>query len=223
MSHNNIWRYIHCSLLLHRQIDGLVQDCSNSSANALELLQSGTKPSRWFFQWKFISPGYSTIWDPPCVQDPLGYVRRSPGFKQGSTSSYVTNTWIHNIDMILTHLPLDKMAAISQPTFSNAFSFKKISLKLIPNGLISNILTLVQITACHLVGAKLLSEPMLTWFTDAKGRWVKLKVNKIYVNKMHSTARLYTHSNAGLILGLHPANERCCYKVTLSLIGWMQT
>ena len=28
------------------QIDGLAQDCSNSIANALELLQSCTKPSR---------------------------------------------------------------------------------------------------------------------------------------------------------------------------------
>ena len=28
-----------------RYIDGLVQDCSNSTANALELLQSSTKPS----------------------------------------------------------------------------------------------------------------------------------------------------------------------------------
>ena len=28
---------------------------------------------------------------------------------------------------------------------------------------------------------------------------------------------------SGLILGLHPANERRCYKVTLSLIGWVQT
>ena len=27
--------------------DDLVQDCSNSSANALELLQSCTKPSSW--------------------------------------------------------------------------------------------------------------------------------------------------------------------------------
>ena len=27
--------------------DGLVQDCSNSSAFAMELLQSCTKPSRW--------------------------------------------------------------------------------------------------------------------------------------------------------------------------------
>ena len=29
-------------------IDGLVQDCSNSIANALELLQSCTKPSTWY-------------------------------------------------------------------------------------------------------------------------------------------------------------------------------
>ena len=28
---------------------------------------------------------------------------------------------------------------------------------------------------------------------------------------------------AGLILGLHPANERRRYKVTPSLIGWVQT
>ena len=28
---------------------------------------------------------------------------------------------------------------------------------------------------------------------------------------------------AGLILGLHPANERRRYKVTPSLIGWAQT
>ena len=28
---------------------------------------------------------------------------------------------------------------------------------------------------------------------------------------------------AGLILGLRPANERHRYKVTLSLIGWVQT
>ena len=30
-------------------------------------------------------------------------------------------------------------------------------------------------------------------------------------------------SMAGLILGLHPANERRHYKVTLPLIGWVQT
>ena len=30
-------------------------------------------------------------------------------------------------------------------------------------------------------------------------------------------------SKTGVILGLRPANERCRYTVTLSLIGWMQT
>ena len=30
------------------EIDGLVQDCSNSIATALELLQSCTKPSKWW-------------------------------------------------------------------------------------------------------------------------------------------------------------------------------
>ena len=34
----------HVPLFLDHQIKGLVQDCSNSSANALELLQSCTKP-----------------------------------------------------------------------------------------------------------------------------------------------------------------------------------
>ena len=29
--------------------------------------------------------------------------------------------------------------------------------------------------------------------------------------------------NAGLILGLHPVNEKRRYKVTPSLIGWLQT
>ena len=33
----------------------------------------------------------------------------------------------------------------------------------------------------------------------------------------------YICQNAGLILGLHPANERRRYKVMPSLIGWAQT
>ena len=38
------WSY-HCLALSHWYIDGLVQDCSNSIANAMEFLQSCTKPS----------------------------------------------------------------------------------------------------------------------------------------------------------------------------------
>ena len=38
---------LNMSGLLGVYIDGLVQDCSNSSALAMELLQSCTKPSIW--------------------------------------------------------------------------------------------------------------------------------------------------------------------------------
>ena len=34
-------------MLLSLHVDGLVQDCSNSSALAMELLQSCSKPSMW--------------------------------------------------------------------------------------------------------------------------------------------------------------------------------
>ena len=33
---------------VNADVDGLVQDCSNSIANALELLQSCTKTSMWY-------------------------------------------------------------------------------------------------------------------------------------------------------------------------------
>ena len=46
----------------------------------------------------------------------------------------------------------------------------KISLKFIPGGLIDNNPALVQIIAWRRVGDKSLSEPMLTWFTDAHMR-----------------------------------------------------
>ena len=36
-------------------IDGLVQDCSNSNALAMELLQSCTEPSTWFFDVFWVS------------------------------------------------------------------------------------------------------------------------------------------------------------------------
>ena len=58
--------------------------------------------------------------------------------------------------LCVTHLPLNKMAAISQTIFSNAFNASlnenifisiKISLKFIPNDLISSIPALVQIMA----------------------------------------------------------------------------
>ena len=46
----------------------------------------------------------------------------------------------------------------------------KISLKFVPKGPINNIPTLVQIMAWRRSGDKPLSEPMMTWFTDANMR-----------------------------------------------------
>ena len=53
------------------------------------------------------------------------------------------------------------------------------------------------------------------YFCDTKPNIVKLLANG-------STASDQS-SNTGLILGVRPANERHCYKVTPSLIGWAQT
>ena len=39
---------------------------------------------------------------------------------------------------------------------------------------------------------------------------------------MTKDTRYPVHESVGLILGLHPANERRRYFVTKSLIGWVQ-
>ena len=77
-------------------------------------------------------------------------------------------------ELHLTHLPLNKMAAILQTiyfrcTFVNEtfFILTKISLKFVPKGPIDNNPALVQIMAWCRIGNKPLCEPMLIWFTDA--------------------------------------------------------
>ena len=73
-----------------------------------------------------------------------------------------------------THWGRDKMAAISQTTFSNTFSWIKsvwnsinISLKCVPVSPINNKPTLVQIMAWRRTGETPLSEPMLACLIDA--------------------------------------------------------
>ena len=44
----SVWRAPGHTILQHH-VDGLVQDCSYSSANALELLQSGIKPPMYMY------------------------------------------------------------------------------------------------------------------------------------------------------------------------------
>ena len=75
------------------------------------------------------------------------------------------------------------MAAISRRYFQVHFRDKKfcilikILLKFVPKGPIDNISALVEIMAWRQIGAKILSQPMLTRFTVAytcstRGRWV---------------------------------------------------
>ena len=47
--------------------------------------------------------------------------------------------------------------------------------------------------------------------------------NIIFYNYMLHIMWQWQVEYTGLILGLRPANERRCYKVTPSLIGWAQT
>ena len=103
------------------RIDGLKQNCSNSIAKALELLQS-------------------------CTYKPLRY---------------------------LTHLPLDKMAAIlADDNFKCIFSNEndritiRMSLQLVPRSPIDNMPTLFQVMAWRSTGDKPLLESMQIQFTD---------------------------------------------------------
>ena len=59
------------------------------------------------------------------------------------------------------HWDRDKMAAIFQTTFSNAFSWMKISSKFVPQGPKNSIPSLVQIVALRRSGVKALYEQMM--------------------------------------------------------------
>ena len=82
------------------------------------------------------------------------------------------NAWV-SCDLYLTHLSLDKMAAIlADDNFKCIFSIEndriiiQISQKLVPMSLIGNKPALVQVMAWCWTGNKPLPEPMLTQFTD---------------------------------------------------------
>ena len=88
----------------------------------------------------------------------------------------------------------------------NASISIKISLKFVPKGPINNIPALVQIIAWRRPGDKPLSEPVMvnlpTHICVTRPQWVK------------------QGPITGIILGMGSANERRCYNVMSSLIGW---
>ena len=57
----------------------------------------------------------------------------------------------------------------------------------------------------------------------AMGRWVPDFLNNVTVMFSAVLVAYYDGLCTGLILGLHPANEKWCYFATMSLIAWAQT
>ena len=91
---------------------------------------------------------------------------------------------LSNVAVKFTHWGRDKMAAVFQTAFSDAFSWmkmyefrNKISLEFVPKSQINNIPALVQTMACRWLGDKPLSEPMmaslLTHICVTRPQWVK--------------------------------------------------
>ena len=95
----------------------------------------------------------------------------------------INGLWLPSSSM-LTHLPRDKMAAISQTTFSSAFSRMKsfvlwfdFSEKIVPNGPIDNDKSaMVQVNAWRRINDRPLPKPMLPsslmHMCSTNGRWV---------------------------------------------------
>ena len=104
--------------------------------------------------------------------------------KYSPNSNGTINVAICHCVPCLTHWGRDKMDAISQTTFSSAFSWMKIfefpikiSLKFVPKRSINNIPALVQIMAWRRPGAKPLSGPiiasLLKHICVTRPQWVK--------------------------------------------------
>ena len=145
-----------------------MQNCSISIANALEILQSCTKPS--------ISPSP----DPSCLA-PTSYNHR-PVLDTHTTQSLTL--------ILMPWLPEQQCQGISLPSVNYTLHYRAVT------GSGGNPSCETGQPECQ----TLVSCPRPT--------------------SLHTNLKI---PHAGLILGLHPANERWRYFVMTSLIGWAQT
>ena len=132
---------------------------------------------------------------------------------------HVEATW-------LTHWGRDKMAAFSQTTLSNAFSWMKIlefRLKIhwfIPKGLINNIPALVLIMAWRRPGDKPLSEPMLvrslTHICVTRPQWVNVNIG-IYESIIFNE-KLNTENNWNLFPGTQLTTNQRWFRYSLDAV-----
>ena len=110
--------------------------------------------------------------------------------KVGCRDSSPNNDNQVDVYSILTHLPLDKMAAsLADDIFKCIFLNEndripiQIPLQFVPGTWFDNTPALVQVIAWRRTGDKPLPEPMMTWFIDAymrhKGEWVNVSVSPV--------------------------------------------
>ena len=131
--------------------NGLVQDCCNSSAFAMELLQFCTKPSIC-----------------PCSYFVLHICTLA-----NSSGSAPTLRRYGNVNHITGGFPLQRASDLELWCFlllflnENVWILIKISLNFVPKGPVNNIPALIHIMAWPRPGAKPLSEPMMGEVTDA--------------------------------------------------------
>ena len=130
--------------------------------------------------------------------------------------------WIEFVPVglfVLTHWGRDKMAAIFQTTFFNAFSWMKMyefrltfSLKFVPRGPINNIPTLVQVMAWRRPGDKLLSEPMMvrlpTHICVTRPQWVKFS-NGVF-DRCQQLPDVITYPCPNSRIFLYKSSDCCC-------------
>ena len=118
------------------------------------------------------------------------YVNQSALLTISTMNIHNSSNWIQ---LLLTHWGWDKMAAISQTTFSSAFSWMKtfdfplnFLLKFVPTRLINNIPALGQIMAWRRSGDKPLSETMMvilpTHICVTRPQWVITTVINNHIN-----------------------------------------
>ena len=138
-----------------------MHDCSYSITNALELLQSCTKPSIPLFVF-YVTPLYNN--------------------ESGSSDTLLWNTGTYLCYVVNTLRPRQNGRHFADDTFKRIFLNEnvgisiKISLKFIAKGSINNIPALVQIMAWRRPGDKSLSEAMmvrlLTNICVTRPQWV---------------------------------------------------
>ena len=91
-----------------QQFDGLVQDCSNFIANALELLHSFTKPSKWF------PSNIPTLPNLTCTQNKQ--IQWSQAYQRLKCWMLFSMVHVAVAIMLIPSLPDDKVSSRSLPT-----------------------------------------------------------------------------------------------------------